>query len=105
MPYGQEYKTVDGGTGFWIEVPKCASTSMRHARDKYAVGLPAAMEYYLHAFDDAPRLWAAHPESHLIGERLMHAHLAAGPFRWEAFGSAKKPSAHKHSRRKKPSGH
>ena len=63
------------------------------------------MDYYLRAFDDAQHLWEAHSERHLIGERLMHAHLEAGPFRWENFGSAKSPAAHKHHSRKKSSGH
>ena len=53
---------------------------------QYAVGTPAAMDFYLRAWEHARALWAAHPTMHLVGERLMHEHLAAAPFTYATFG-------------------
>ena len=58
----------------------------RQVGDKYAVGTSAAMRYYLDAWSRAEALWRAAPGAPLVGERLMHAHIAAAPFNVTAIG-------------------
>ena len=58
----------------------------RQLGDKYAVGTSAAMRYYLDAWSRAEALWRAAPGAPLVGERLMHAHIADAPFNVTAIG-------------------
>ena len=58
----------------------------RQLGDKYAVGTSAAMRYYLDAWSRAEALWRAAPGAPLVGERLMHAHMADAPFNVTAIG-------------------
>ena len=74
-----------GGPSSLFFVNTGGSVLSRQVGDKYAVGTSAAMRYHRDVVTSRGA-WRAAPGAPLVGERLMHAHIADAPFNVTAIG-------------------
>lgn len=70
--------------------------------DKFAVGTSAAMDYYMGAWNNLPRLFqrprladSLGKRNHLVGERLMKVHMVGAPFDHMQTFCCQSPRKHK----------